>query len=53
MNKDDIRLFYNAKGAKEVVEGKKSEDAVLMEFLSNFDTINKDGTVTYEVLGFK
>jgi hypothetical protein len=47
---DDIKLFYSAKLNPEVLSGKKTEEQVLLEFLGNFDTIQKDGTVTYEVL---
>jgi hypothetical protein len=47
---DDIKLFYNAKLNPQVLSGEKTEDQVLSEFLSNFDSIEKDGTVTYEVM---
>jgi Ca2+-binding EF-hand superfamily protein len=46
---EDIKLFYNAKLNPKVLSGEKTEDQVLLEFLDNFDTIEKDGTVTYEV----
>jgi Ca2+-binding EF-hand superfamily protein len=45
---DDIKLFYNAKLNPEVTSGRKTEDQVLLEFLGGFDTIVKDGSVTYE-----
>ena len=47
---DDIKLFYNAKLNPEVLSGKKTEDQILGEFLYNFDTIVKDGNVSYEVI---
>eukprot|EP00163_Fabomonas_tropica_P018952 TRINITY_DN3335_c0_g1_i3.p1 TRINITY_DN3335_c0_g1~~TRINITY_DN3335_c0_g1_i3.p1 ORF type:complete len:220 (-),score=68.69 TRINITY_DN3335_c0_g1_i3:147-806(-) len=45
---DDIRFFYNAKGHPKVLAGEKTEDEILGEYLSNFDAIRKDGTVTYQ-----
>ncbi|PRD26716.1 UNVERIFIED_CONTAM: Calcyphosin [Trichonephila clavipes] len=44
---EDLKGVYSGKEHPDVVEGKKSEDEVLLEFLANFDTPNKaDGKVS-------
>ncbi|GBN36431.1 Calcyphosin-like protein [Araneus ventricosus] len=44
---DDLKGVYSGKEHPDVVAGKKSEDEVLLEFLSSFDTPNKsDGKVS-------
>jgi Ca2+-binding EF-hand superfamily protein len=45
---NDIKKFYNAKLAPDVLSRKKTEDEVLADFLGSFDSIDKDGIVTYE-----
>lgn len=44
----DLRGLYNAKKHPEVIEGKKTEDQVLTEFLSGMEGVcgNRDGIVT-------
>ena len=44
----DLKGVYNAKKHPEVIEGKKTEDQVLTEFLSGMEGVcgNRDGTVT-------
>ncbi len=54
MNKDgrvtleDIRTIYNASRHPEVISGKKTADQVLTEFMSLWDTQEKDGIVSFE-----
>ncbi|XP_054724377.1 calcyphosin-like protein [Uloborus diversus] len=44
---EDLKGVYNGKEHPDVIDGKKSEDEVLLEFLSSFDTPNKtDGKVS-------
>eukprot|EP01105_Mastigella_eilhardi_P005268 TRINITY_DN17008_c0_g1_i1.p1 TRINITY_DN17008_c0_g1~~TRINITY_DN17008_c0_g1_i1.p1 ORF type:complete len:346 (-),score=106.19 TRINITY_DN17008_c0_g1_i1:109-1119(-) len=45
---DDIRKFYSAKGNPDVLSGKLTEDQVFAQFLDCFDSIKKDGIVTYQ-----
>lgn len=46
---EDLKGVYNGKEHPDVKEGKKTEDAVLEEFLQNFDSPNKgDGKVSSE-----
>ena len=42
---DDIKGKYNAKEHPDVLQGRKTEDAVLLEFLDTFDGGEKDGKV--------
>lgn len=37
VNMDDIRTVYNAKQHPDVIEGKKTEDEILSEFLDTFE----------------
>ena len=46
---DDIKKFYSVKGNPEVMAGKIKEDEAFAKFLDTFDSIQKDGTVTFEV----
>jgi Ca2+-binding EF-hand superfamily protein len=41
---NDIRGTYNAKFHPEVMEGKKTEDEVLFDFLDTFDYHTSEGT---------
>jgi len=47
---DDIACIYDVSRNPEFLEGKKSKDEILMEFLNNFDGPrgNNDGCVTYD-----
>jgi Ca2+-binding EF-hand superfamily protein len=46
---DDLRKVFSVRNHPEVVSGKKTEDAVLTEFLMNFEASDqKDGKVTYQ-----
>lgn len=52
---DDIRELYNAKSHPDVMQGKKSEEQILMDFIETFEThhnirngTNKDSRVTLE-----
>ena len=45
---DDLKYNYDAEHHPSVKKGKVKSDEYLAEFLSQFDTIDKDGTVTYE-----
>jgi Ca2+-binding EF-hand superfamily protein len=46
---DDIQKFYNARMDPNVVSGKKTEKQALDEYLSIYDSVEKDGVVTYKV----
>lgn len=47
---DEIRAVYNTKKHPEVLEGKKSEEEVLTEFVSGMEGMlgNRDGVITFE-----
>ncbi|KAF4146840.1 EF hand [Phytophthora infestans] len=42
---DDIKMKYSAKQHPDVLQGRKTEDKVLLEFLDTFDGGEKDGKV--------
>lgn len=45
---DDIAQLYDASKHPDVLGGKKTQDQVLSEFMSQWDTQIKDGIVTFE-----
>ena len=45
---DDIAQIYDASQHPDVLEGKKTEDDVFMEFMDKWDTQEKDGIVTLD-----
>ena len=45
---EDIAKLYDASYHPDVQSGKKSKDQVLMEFMSQWDTQQKDGIVTFD-----
>eukprot|EP00824_Muranothrix_gubernata_P020034 TRINITY_DN40256_c0_g1_i1.p2 TRINITY_DN40256_c0_g1~~TRINITY_DN40256_c0_g1_i1.p2 ORF type:complete len:219 (-),score=62.11 TRINITY_DN40256_c0_g1_i1:90-722(-) len=45
---NDVKGVYNGSKHPKVLSGEKTEDEILLEFLDNFDTIEKDGKVTFE-----
>ena len=57
---NDIRVVYNTKLHPRVLEGKMTEEEVLVEFLHNFGDVNNDGKITkkarlllFELLGME
>ena len=48
----DMRMLYNARGHPKVISGEMSEDDVLRSVLSNFDVLQHDGVVYFEVCFF-
>lgn len=55
ITKSDIKDLYTANWHPDVLEGKKTEDQILLEYLSNFEGTsgNRDGEVTWnEFLGY-
>ncbi len=45
---DDIAKIYDASKHPDVLQGKKSPEQVFREFMSLWDTQDKDGIVTFE-----
>lgn len=45
---EDLRGVYNARFHPEVKKGEKTEEQVLAEMVDHFDTIDRDGKVTFE-----
>ena len=45
---EDISQLYDADFHPDVVQGKKTKEEVFREFMSQWDTIDKDGIVTFE-----
>ena len=45
---EDIAQVYDASQHPEVIEGKKTPDMVFAEFMSQWDTQQADGIVTFE-----
>ncbi len=45
---DDIAQIYDASQHPEVVSGKKTQQDIFMEFMSQWDTQDKDGIVTFD-----
>lgn len=45
---EDLRTVFNSKFDEQVRSGKRTEDQALADFLSQWDTIDKDGMVTQE-----
>ena len=45
---DDIAQLYDASQHPDVMDGRKSEQDVFMEFMSLWETQEKDGIVTIE-----
>ncbi|KAF0714371.1 Aste57867_3902 [Aphanomyces stellatus] len=45
---DDLRNVYDASKHPDFIQGKKTEDQILAEFLSQWDTDNHDGIVTFD-----
>lgn len=45
---DDIAKIYDATQHPEVMSGKKSEEDVFLEFMSMWDTQERDGIVTFD-----
>merc|ERR1712159_396426 len=43
---EDIKMAYNGKHDPDVLAGRIEEDKALEMFLNQFDTVDKDGTVT-------
>ena len=43
---DDVRSAYNTTKHPDVLSGKKTPDEVLTEFMSQWDTGTRDGTIT-------
>ena len=48
VNIEDLKVTYDVTSHPQFKNGKLSKDQILNEFLSQWDTINKDGTVTLE-----
>lgn len=44
---DDISKLYDASRHPDVIQGRKSADQVFTEFMSMWDTQDKDGIVTF------
>lgn len=45
---DDIAKVYDASQHPDVIDGKKTPDQIFMEFMSMWDTQEKDGIVTFD-----
>lgn len=45
---DDIAQIYDASKHPDVLDGKKTKDQVLLEFMDKWDTQEKDGIITIE-----
>ena len=48
MTLDDIARLYNVDFHPDVQNGRKSREEVYREFMSQWDTINRDGIITLE-----
>ncbi|OMJ67014.1 hypothetical protein SteCoe_35940 [Stentor coeruleus] len=48
VNIDDIKALYDVSFHPDFRSGKKTRDQILVDFMSQWDTIKKDGTVTLE-----
>jgi Ca2+-binding EF-hand superfamily protein len=45
---DDIAKAFDASNMKEVLEGRRSEQDIYMEYMSLWDTQVKDGIITFD-----
>jgi len=45
---DDIAQIYDASAHPDVIDGKKTPEDVFREFMSQWDTQEKDGIVTFD-----
>jgi len=48
VNLDDIARFYDASQNPQVVDGSKAEQDVYMEFMSLWDTTDREGIVSFD-----
>jgi hypothetical protein len=45
---EDIAKIYDVSRHPEIISGKKSAEEVFVEFMAQWDTQSRDGTVTFE-----